>query len=386
MKAIIKRHQILFVTWLLIAIWGLINLYSASYIELVSNGMPPYYVVFSQAVLVVLIILLYFFSIKYGYYIYNFVKKSSVLIFVLVVITLFLVPVIGEDRDGAKSVLNLGFYDLQPMEFYKIAIILFFASMLSRKGRPKSIGYVFLVAAIISVGIIAILVEPDLGGALICGVLTVLLILINGEYLDQIFSKYLWIFLGLLSLLAFFLIISGNIYAYQFSRIAVWLNPFSDPSDAGFQMINGLVAISNGGPLGSGFLNSVQKTGFLVQPYTDFIFPIILEEWGSIGFLITLGLILVFSFTSFSVAINSNDRFGELYCYGYGILILTQTMVNIGGTTGTIPMTGVTLPFISMGQNSYLALGVGFIFVVCVDMYNIRKRKEYYEKTSILYR
>lgn len=373
-KVMIKRHQILFVIWILLATWGLLNLFSASYIGMIILEAAPYSVVFTHFVLFLALVVGYFISVRFGSYLYILVKKFTPTIFLGVMVLLVLVLVLGSNRDGASSVIDLGFMDIQPMEFYKIAMILFFAYMMSRRHQTNSISYLFTIFGICCIGLLLIIVEPDFGGTLICGLVLCTMVLINGEHLGKIFSKYFWMGSGILVLIFFFLFKIGAFHVYQLSRITTWLNPFADTKDAGYQMINSFIAISNGGVTGLGFMDSIQKSGFLDQSYTDFIYVVILEEWGIIGGLITIGLYGAFVALCFSIASSSEERFGELYCYGYGFLILTQAIINIGGTTGTIPMTGVTLPFISMGQNSYLTLGIGFLIVVIIDVHSNKKR------------
>ena len=132
-------------------------------------------------------------------------------------------------------------------------------------------------------------------------------------------------------------------------------------------------------------MNSIQKSGYLYGKYTDFIFVIIVEEWGVIGGVVVIGMLLAIAVLCYRIGSTASDRFGQIYCYGFALLIIVQSGVNIGGVTGVIPMTGVTLPFISSGMNSYIFLTMGLFFVIIIDLDSQRKKRIDNERSNSLF-
>jgi cell division protein FtsW len=175
------------------------------------------------------------------------------------------------------------------------------------------------------------------------------------------------------------------LYEHQSARFTAWPDPFSDALDTGWGTVNSLIAISNGNITGAGYLNSIQKTILDTSASTDYIFVIICEEWGLLGALIVIGSLTFISFLSMVIGNNAKDRFGMLYCYGYGLLILLQMFVNVGGVVNVIPMTGVTLPFISSGLNSFLFMSIGLFIVVLIDREAVRERRKKHAQSEKLF-
>lgn len=374
----IKRGQILFVFWVTLSIWGILNLYSASSIEQMQNGYSAYSLAIENLILFGIGLLIYLFTSRKYTVPYNLVRKNAFLINLIIFISLVLVLFVGVDKDenlGASSVFNLKVFMYQPMEFYKISMILFFAHHFSKLSVPNKFEHFYRGMGFCLLGIFLVFVEPDAGGALILLMTLFLLFLVNGDYI-LIALKYAIpaVITGVVSL--FILIQTGILQAYQVSRITNWINPFKDDQGDGLQLVQSFIAIANGGVAGSGFMTSVQKTSFLPFPSSDAIMAIMLEEWGIFALIFTVLLIFGIAITCFSIGFNSEDRFDELYSYGIGCLFLSQTFINIGGITGTIPLTGVTLPLISYGKNSYITLMLGLLFVIVIDRVNEKRKRE----------
>lgn len=271
----------------------------------------------------------------------------------IILLLLVLIPGIGVFRNGSRSWMMLGPLSFQPAEFMKIALIGKLASMVSKeKGyanvfRFSHIGIILFPAALI-------MLQPDLGSTVILLVASFLLLFLAG-YSIRFFGM-----LFLAGAISFtFLILAAP---YRLNRIKSYIDPWNDPLGTGFQSIQSLLAIAPGGLLGHGFGNSRQKYLYLPEPQNDFIFSIIAEEIGFVGSFFVISLFLLFLLSSIGIAVRCNNRFSFLLVTGMSILIIFQACLNIGVVTGVLPVTGVTLPFISYGGSSlvtaWMAAGV----------------------------
>ena len=196
------------------------------------------------------------------------------------------------------------------------------------------------------------MLEPDFGTGMVIVISLIGLIFISGTDIS-IFVK-----IGIAGVIGIVVLIL--IAPYRLSRITSFLNPWSDPLGSGFQMIQSLYAIGPGGLLGFGFLGSRQKHFYLPEPQTDFIFSIITEEFGFIGALVVISLFIILYYNITKLAIRCNDLFGKYLIFGLLFLLVFQTLLNLSVVVGLVPITGVTLPFISYGGSSLL---VSMIFI-----------------------
>jgi len=171
-----------------------------------------------------------------------------------------------------------------------------------------------------------------------------------------------------------YFIIKYGLSEVQLSRITTALNPFDDVQGNGYQLVNSFIAIGSGGIIGRGLGNSIQKDGYLPEPHTDFIMAIISEELGFIGVLTIMIALLTIVFCSFKIAQKSKDLFGSLIAIGIGSMIGFQSVVNLGGITGLIPLTGTPLPFVSFGGSSLLMnlMAIGVLLNISI-FNNIKK-------------
>lgn len=388
-KRKIKKFQILIILWLIASLWGAINIFSASSIYMIANGMNPFRPLIEQLVVIIAMIILLLLILRKRKPPYNIFKKHSVGLFNITLAMLLFVFVAGTIirtpgvfvRGGAKSTIPLGITSIQPLEIYKITMILFLAKMFSTERIYRNKQGIAKAAILSLVGILLVFIEPDLGGAILLGGVFVCMLFYNGQHIGSVL-KFL-IPAAIIGVVGF-MVIGGN---YQVDRIYAWLHPFSNGNDLdiSYNVVNGYVAISNGGILGSGFMNSIQKSGFLFASYTDFIFTVICEEWGIFGAAFTVGILVLVSLQCFNIGYTAHERFGMLYSYGFGTLILVQTFVNVGGVIGLIPMTGVTLPFVSMGMNSFVILSLGLLYVIIIDKERIRQKRIKDEKINKLF-
>lgn len=165
----------------------------------------------------------------------------------------------------------------------------------------------------------------------------------------------------------------ANVYVYK--RFIAFLDPFKTAANEGAQLVNSYYAIHNGGLFGSGLGNSIQKRGYLPEPYTDFILSIIAEEIGSLGALLVLGMLFYLMFLIMEKGVRAESQYTSLICFGVTAIIFFQTLFNVGAVLGLLPITGVTLPFISYGGSSLWVLSAAIGLILNVD----REEKEHKE-------
>lgn len=372
--------------WILISIWGILNIYSTTYNDVIKYNILPITIIVSILMFIIMFFVLYFMRKNYNK-IYKLVTSNINLIYFIALAMLVLVFVIGAARGGARSVISLGIVDFQPLELVKIAIILFLANafanlgvrfMWFKVGNLTKSNNLIKLALFMLIPVFLILIEPDLGGAIIVFLVIYVMFCIHGSY-----SKFILKVSGVVLLLGiagiFLLDIMPSVLPeYQIDRITTWLEPFGDTHGASWDIRSALIGISNGNLFGEGFLKGAQKT-FIAARSTDYIFVTICEEWGIFGATLTIGLQLFIISCCIRIGNYAHRRFGMLYCYGFGFLLLIQVVVNICGVTNVIPMTGVTLPFISNGINSYMFLSLGLFFCIVIE----RRSNAFYRKQDL---
>ncbi|MDO8885508.1 putative lipid II flippase FtsW [Candidatus Oleimmundimicrobium sp.] len=300
---------------------------------------------------------------------YRFLRKFSSAFICLSVILLILifVPGIGQEVGGARRWISVGGYSFQPSEFVKFAVVLYAADILAKRcGKLKKIKDLFVPFLGVMGLIVALLfMQPHLGAILIICFSVFFLMFLNEVKLRHLAS------LGLVGL--FLVGVSIMFEPYRLRRFFAFLNPWGDPKDTGFHIIQSLLAFGSGGLTGTGLGMSRQKFLYLPEAHTDFIFAIIGEEFGLLGTLTVVFLFLVLIFTGLTISFKSNNNFGKLLGCGMVCLIATQALINMGGVTGILPITGITLPFLSYGGSSLLVnlCGIG----VLLNIANSSKKK-----------
>ena len=274
-------------------------------------------------------------------------QKTWTIIYWLAVLALIAVkiPGIGAFRNGSQSWIVFGPLSVQPAEFAKIAVLAKLASNLRKNSSGKNIfnlkdiGIILLPAALI-------MLQPDLGSTVILIVSAFILLFVAG------YSLRFFTVIGVAGMLSFIALIAAA--SYRMDRIKSYIDPWNDPLGTGFQAIQSLFAIAPGGLFGHGYGNSRQKFLYLPEPQNDFIFSIIAEESGFIGATVILLLFVVLLLSAFGIAIRAENRFSFLIVTGMATMILFQTFLNVGVVSGLLPVTGVTLPFISYGGSSLM--------------------------------
>lgn len=353
-----KKHfdYPLFISVLIISIFGLVMIYSASYVWAEYKFQDPFKFVKNQAIFFLLGIFLMLSIQKIPF---SFFQKHCKTFFVICIILLIgvLIPGIGSVRNGSRSWFGIGSFGIQPSEFTKLAFILFTANYLTKneknmkdfkKGILPILGLTLLI-------FLLIMLQPDFGTGMIL-VMSIMGLLFIGGVPLSFFLK-----LGALGIIG----IVGLILAapYRLTRILSFLNPWKDPLGSGFQIIQSLYAIGPGGLFGYGFLNSRQKHFYLPEPQTDFIFSIISEEFGFMGILIVASLFLFIIYRGFTISRNCSEPFPKYVAFGITFQIAFQAILNLMVVVGLIPITGVTLPFLSYGGSSLLITlcGIGIL-------------------------
>ena len=263
-----------------------------------------------------------------------------------VLLVLVLVPTLGVRVNGARSWFELGPLRMQPAELAKLGVLLWSASLLSRRAHRMEEWRLTLLPVCVVAGGIAFLImlQPDLGTTIVLGSITFAVLFVSGVPLLRLGG------VGAAATAAALVLALSK--AYRRNRILAFLDPSKDPLNTGFQLNQSFMGVASGGWTGVGLGESRAKWGFLPNAHTDFIFAIICEELGLIGAVTVVGLFLGFAVYGTRAALAAPDRFGTLVAAGITAWILAQAFVNVGGVVGLLPITGLTLPFISFGGTS----------------------------------
>jgi len=266
----------------------------------------------------------------------------------LVALVLVLIPGIGREVSGARRWFRFKFISFQPSEFANLALIIYMADFIARKGdKIKSLFKGFIPPiCVLGATALLILIQPDLGTVVALGSVILIMLFVAGTRGSYILS------LILCSLpAAYFLVFS---VPYRRARIMAFLNPWLDPKGTGFQIIQSQIAIGSGGIFGRGLGHSQQKLFYLPAAHTDFIFSIIGEELGLIGTLGVIILFMIFIQQGLKIIKNAQDKFGYFLALGLVLMISLKAIINIGVSCGLFPTKGLPLPFISYGGSSLL--------------------------------
>lgn len=399
-----KRHLLnysILLPYLILSVLGLIIVYSTTSANLIQNGLNPFRSVINQGVfwIISLLAILFIYRLKL-----NFLKNSGVLTIVMLIeaILLIIARFWTQEVNGAHGWIILGPISFQPAEYLKIIMVWFLAftfarrqqtievydyqALTKRKWLPKqlsdlkdwrfySLVLIFLVAA-----------QPDLGNATIIVLTAVVMYSVSGvgyRWFSALLTGIIAlsaVFLGIINMVGVKTMSRVPVFGYVAKRFSAFFNPFQDVTDSGHQLANSYYAMSNGGWLGRGLGNSIEKRGYLPEAQTDFVFSIVIEELGLIGASLILALIFFLILRILLVGIKAKSPFNSMIALGVGGMMLMQVFVNIGGISGLIPSTGVTFPFLSQGGNSLLVLSVAIGFVLNIDANE--KREEIYREVA----
>ncbi|UCC66690.1 MAG: rod shape-determining protein RodA [Deltaproteobacteria bacterium] len=338
---------------------GIVNLYSAT-INLPGGEFPFYQRQLFWLGIGVFFGLLVFLA-DYRYY-----EEFAYPIYLLALLSIVSVLIYGIVVGGAQRWIRIGFFNLQPSELMKIALILALARHFARYEMREGYGLRDLIipAVITLLPTLLIAKQPDLGTALV-----LVFILLSIVMFVKIRFRSLLILLTVVILATPFFWVA--LKDYQRSRILTFLNPDMDPLGAGYHIIQSKIAVGSGGVWGKGYLHGTQcKLQFLPEHHTDFVFAVLGEEWGFIGCGVVLALYLALILWGLNIGMKAKDRFGTILAFGVTAMIFWHVIINVGMVLGIMPIVGLPLPFLSYGGSSAVVhlMGIGLLL-------NVRARR-----------
>jgi len=365
-KAKPKIHsadKAIIITIFLLLGFGLMILSSASLEIARKNFDNPYYYFFHQLIYGVGIGLVFFFIAQKISY--TFWKKWAllILIFSIGALALIFVPGLGFSHSGAKRWLGWGSFSIQPSELIKLGFIIYLAAWLEKKRTEVKKVFQGVLPLLIIMGLISALMiaQPDIGTMVVIAAIGIIVFFMAGAKFSHVLAILLVGFASLLSLI--------KIAPYRMNRISAFLHPEIDPLGISYQINQALLAIGSGGLFGLGLGHSRQRYSYLPSPASDSIFAIVAEELGFIGAIVLIFLFLFLALRGLKIAKKSPDRFAELLAVGITSWFIIQAIVNIGAITNLIPLTGITLPFISYGASSMIVSLIGAGILVNISKY-----------------
>ena len=379
----------IFIPYLILVALGIVLVYSASSDILLVNGFKPSVYGIRQAIYALVAFLFFgiqFFALKIKVFKSPKFVAGFLIICILMLLWLVFLRFFHSSAavNGAVGWINLGFINLQPLEVTKLALVIYLAYVLDHrdgklvKGKIKdNLSHPAILAAFL---MCLVIVEPDLGGTAILFMITLVMFSVSGIPARLALTWLIGIAL-VIGLVVLIIIIWNPEFlqkSYQFQRLMSFLHPFELERKGGAQLVNSYYAIHNGGVLGVGLGNSMQKRGYLPEPYTDFILSITAEEVGVILTILLVGLLFYLMLEIMNVGIHAVSQFDALICFGVATIIFTEAFFNIGAVLGLLPITGVTLPFISYGGSSMIVLtaAIGLVLNVSANEKMLKEKDE----------
>lgn len=348
----------LFILTALIAMFGIINVYSAT----MSYGTISNVVVQSFAVVLGLVLMILISRFDYEQF-KNLVKPIYIFALFILIIVLFF-GVTGEW--GARSWIRFGSIGIQPAEFAKVCFILTFSYHLS-KVQDKINKPLIILGLLVHMGVLVglIMLEPDLGSALVF-----LFIFVCMMFTAKLSWKYI-VPITALAIASLPFIYKYALSEYQQKRIQVFFNPDLDPLNRGYNVIQSKIAVGSGQLWGKGFLQGTQnQMGYLPTKNTDFIFSVVSEEWGFIGAVILVIALFTLIYRCLKIAQKADNSYGRYICVGVAAMFLFHVFENVGMCIGLMPVTGIPLPLISYGGTSVVTNMIAIGLVLSVNYHN----------------
>src|SRR5258708_5233207 len=338
-KSLKKIDIILFITTILLTFFGLLMIYDASSFISFRDFGNKYHYVRDQALWIVIGFIgmgaFSFFDYKK---LYNY--ALALLIIAIVLLMLVFIPGVGVGVLGAHRWINLRFFILQPAEFVKLTLAIYLAAWFCNKEKNRFTAFALLISLVLGL----VMLEPDMGTAIIILSEAVVLYFLSGGNM-----LYFAASTPVIGLLGFFLI---KLEPYRAKRLATFLNPNQGVQNASYHVRQILIALGSGGLTGVGLGNSLQKYAYLPENTTDSIFAIIGEELGLIGACLLIFIFMIVAWRGMYIAMQSKDQFGKLLAGGITAFLIVQMIINLGAQTALFPLTGVPLPFISYGGSA----------------------------------
>ena len=351
MARTLKFDKLLFTATLLLVCTSVVMVYSASAVVAMDRNNDPYLFLFKQGTFALLGLFCVQLVMRVDYRHY---RQPAVIWTALAIVCLALVAVLfGRPIKGATRWLNIGGLGIQPSELAKIVLIIFVAALLERRmDRIDEPSYALLpIGVVLAVFVGLILAEPDLGTSVALVMIASVMVFaagINYRYVAGV---------ALASVPAMYFLVWTSDYRRE--RVLAFLDPWSDPLDSGFQMIQSMIAVGTGGLFGRGLMGGVQKLHYLPEPHNDFIYSVISEELGLLGATIILVCFCVITWRGMRTALRAPDRFGAFVALGLTTMIAFQAFFNISVVLGLLPTKGIPLPLVSYGGSSLLINLVG---------------------------
>lgn len=381
-KKIIKSYDYsLIIVLVLLSLFGLVMIYSASMVSAVQRyDVPSDFFYQKQKLHLIVALFVFIFMSIFPYKI----MKSNQFLGIVVIGSLFglsLLFIFGHVAGNAQSWFQVGSRSIQPSEFVKIGVIIYLSAVYAKKqsyinefnhGVVPPVVYLVIVCLLVAI-------QPDFGTAAIIFSIAAMIIISSGMNIKNIIKL---IMIGAVPVIPILLFLRGEIFSEtRLSRFEAWADPFAVEQGSGYQLVNSFLALGSGGVNGLGLGQSVQKLGYLPESHTDFIMAVIAEElgiWG-VGFVIlSLGFIVL---KGIYIALKCKDPFGTLLAVGISSMIGIQSFTNLAGISGLIPLTGVPLPFVSYGGSSILQLSFAMGILVNVSMF-VNYEQKYKHKES----
>ncbi len=281
---------------------------------------------------------------------YHLLRRLSIpfFLFCTVLLVAVLLPGVGSNVGGASRWIRFGGISLQPSELGKLGLIMYMAHSITKKQEKiRSLKFGFLPYMIIlSLLLCLLLLQPDLGSALTMGCVAMVMLLMAGTRMTYLFSVVLlalpFLYFGIMNV------------DYRRRRIMAFLNPWEDPTDTGFQIIQSWIAFGTGGMFGNGLGEGKQKLFYLPEAHTDFIFSVVGEELGFAGVLVVCAMFLLLILRGIRTSLGAPDDFGRYLAFGVTLLLGLEAFVNFAVVLGMLPTKGMALPFLSYGGTSLI--------------------------------
>ncbi len=347
---------------IVIVIFGVLNIYSATYNKTLNGATIGFEYAKLQLMWLVIGIIAIYFILTIDY---SFFRNYAYVFYGASIVLLLINKVAGSVSKGANSWIQIGSRAIQPSEFAKLAIIIIVAKKVEdMDGKIDSFKKLFIIFIYAMIPTSLVIIQPDMGMTMVI-FFTVLGMVIVGKLDWKIIGG------GFLALFVAIAVVwnSGLIEDYQKNRIITVFNPARDPLGDGYHVIQAKIAIGSGGLTGSGYMNGSQtKGGFIPEAWTDFIFSVVGEEWGLLGSMGLLALYGIMIFRMINIARESKDVFGSILVAGVTGSMLFSILENAGMNVGLMPITGITLPFMSYGGSSMLVYFMSLALVLNVGM------------------
>lgn len=329
----------------LLSVIGLVFIYSASSYSAKLQTGDSFFYVKKQAIAMVLG---FFAMFSLRFVKLDWLKKNKYIVygFSIILLALVFIPGFGVENYGAKRWINLGFFTIQPSEYAKFGLVIFISAFMADRDMTKLKNVlIVLTSGLLMCGLI--ILEPNMSITVCVGIVMMAMLFIGGVKI----KNFVMLALPLIIVLPVMIIVEP----YRFKRLTAFINPWENPQSEGYQLIQSYYALGSGGLFGVGIGNSRQKYLFLPFSESDFILSIIGEETGLFGCIIVVLIFAFFVYCGIKIAVSARTRFYSYLSAGLTLVVAVQAIINIAVVSGSIPPTGLPLPFISAGGSSLVA-------------------------------